>query len=214
MTDLPVLVLGASGRTGRPLVEQALAAGHRVRAFVRTPSKLGLTHERLEFVQGDVLDPQRLARAVSGSSAVLSTLGRDGRDVRPIVDGTRSLIGAMRGAGVRRLVCMSSMGAGSTAAHAGLALKAIIALSGLAPSFQAKAVQEAELHASGLDVTLLFAGGLTNGPHTGRQRVTRVDEVGRVFLMPPRISRADVADGMLTELRVGTWRGQSVCVFG
>jgi uncharacterized protein YbjT (DUF2867 family) len=99
------------------------------------------------------------------------------------------------------------------ASHAGLLLKAIISLSGLKPSFEAKAVQERELHRSGLDVTLVFAGGLTDGERTGAHRATPVEALGPVVWMPPRISRADVADFMRTELRDGRFRGQSVCVF-
>jgi hypothetical protein len=54
-------VFGASGRTGRPLVERALAEGHTVRALVRTPTKVGIQDARLELIQGDATD------AVSGS---------------------------------------------------------------------------------------------------------------------------------------------------
>ena len=209
----PVLVLGASGRTGRQLVVQSLAAGHVVRAFVRNPRKLAVSHQRLELVVGDMLDAASIERAVAGTSAVLSTQGRDGRDVRPIAEGTRLLIAAMKRAAVRRLVCMTSMGAGSTAGKAGVVLRGMIALSGLGPSFEAKAVQEQDLHASGLDVTMVFAGGLTDGRLTGTQRVERVEQVGPIIFMPPRISRADVADFMLKELGSSTYAGQSVCVW-
>jgi putative NADH-flavin reductase len=51
-----VLIFGASGRTGRELVQQALAQGHRVTAFVRDSTKLGIEHARLAIRQGDVTD--------------------------------------------------------------------------------------------------------------------------------------------------------------
>lgn len=212
-TPSPVLILGATGRTGRHLVTQTLAAGHTVRAFVRDPQRLDLRHERLELVVGDVLDADAVAKAVHGTRAVLSTLGRDGRDVRPLIEGTRHLIAAMQRSAVARLVCMTSLGAGSTAAKAGLVLRGMIALARLGPSFEAKAVQERELLDSGLDVTLVFAGGLTDGRRTGEQRAARVEDVGPIVLMPPRISRADVADFMLRELATGAHAGQSVCVW-
>jgi putative NADH-flavin reductase len=50
------VVFGASGRTGILLVQQALEAGHHVTAFVRTPSRLPIQHERLIVVAGDVMN--------------------------------------------------------------------------------------------------------------------------------------------------------------
>jgi len=70
-------IFGATGRTGRHLVDYALEAGHGVRAFVRDPAKLALEHPQLELFQGDVLDAIGVERAVTGSEAVLSALGAD-----------------------------------------------------------------------------------------------------------------------------------------
>ena len=56
---MKLAVFGGTGRTGRLLVEQALAAGHQVTVLVRTPSKLQIGDERLRTVQGDALDPER-----------------------------------------------------------------------------------------------------------------------------------------------------------
>jgi nucleoside-diphosphate-sugar epimerase len=215
MTAQRLLILGASGRTGRPLVRQDLAAGFLVRAFVRAPARFDLAHPSLEVFAGDVLDAAALRRAVEGCDAVLSTLGRDGRDVRPLLDGTQNLIAAMRDAGVRRVVCMSSMGAGSTAALAGPVLNAMIALMGLRPSFAAKGRQEVWLRDSGLDVSLLFAGSLTDGAPTGRPEVTSIARAPRSRALPPRsVHRADVAAAMLEELVARAWLTEPACVVG
>jgi len=53
---MKVVVVGAAGRTGRPLFEQALDAGHEVTAFRRDPSGHHIKHEQLRLVQGDTLD--------------------------------------------------------------------------------------------------------------------------------------------------------------
>ena len=52
---MKVLVIGATGGTGRCVVERALQSGHEVTAFARTPQKLTMQHERLRVAQGDVL---------------------------------------------------------------------------------------------------------------------------------------------------------------
>ena len=72
---MKLLVLGATGGTGRALVEQALAQGHVVTAFARDPSKVRTTHPNLHVVKGDILDPASVEAAVRGQDAVLSALG-------------------------------------------------------------------------------------------------------------------------------------------
>lgn len=108
-----LVVFGASGGTGRELVRQALERGHHVRAFVRTPAKLGLEHERLEVVQGDVQDPAAVARAVAGVDAVLSALGpTSNKPDAQVTRGTENIISAMERQGVRRLVVTGGAGVG------------------------------------------------------------------------------------------------------
>jgi len=77
---MKLLIFGASGGTGRQLVQQALAQGHLVTAFVRNPSKLPIAHQNVRIVQGDALRYDAVEPAVSGQDAVLSALG-----VRPPV---------------------------------------------------------------------------------------------------------------------------------
>jgi putative NADH-flavin reductase len=50
------------------IVEQALAAGHEVVAFVRNPSKILSKHERLKIVQGDATNAARVEEAVAGAA--------------------------------------------------------------------------------------------------------------------------------------------------
>jgi putative NADH-flavin reductase len=72
---MKLLVFGATGGTGRQLVQQALAQGHVVTAFVRNPSRFRMVHENLRVAQGDVLRSDTVEPAVSGQDAVLSALG-------------------------------------------------------------------------------------------------------------------------------------------
>ena len=72
---MKIVVFGASGGTGVQIVQQALAAGYNVTAFVRTPARLTVQHPRLTVFQGDVLDADQVARAIQGQEAVISALG-------------------------------------------------------------------------------------------------------------------------------------------
>ncbi len=70
-----VLIFGATGGTGRALVEQALAQGHIVTAFARDPSKVRTKHPNLRAVQGDILNSASVEAAARGQDVVLSALG-------------------------------------------------------------------------------------------------------------------------------------------
>jgi putative NADH-flavin reductase len=76
-----LLILGATGRTGRHLLDQARALGHEVAAFARRPEVLAAYGSRLPVIQGDITDRSRMARGVAGQEAVLSALGS--RTLRP-----------------------------------------------------------------------------------------------------------------------------------
>jgi len=70
-----IVVLGATGRTGRLVVEQAIAAGHTVTALVRSPEKLAVRNPNLHVVAGQATDPSAVARALDRADALISTLG-------------------------------------------------------------------------------------------------------------------------------------------
>jgi putative NADH-flavin reductase len=61
-THLKLFVIGATGRTGQEVVQQALARGHRVTAFVRSPENIDLKNERLTVLKGDVMDENFVTR--------------------------------------------------------------------------------------------------------------------------------------------------------
>ena len=70
-----LLILGATGGTGRALVDQALTLGHTVTAFARDPSKVRTKHPNLRTLKGDILEYASLEAALQSQDAVLSALG-------------------------------------------------------------------------------------------------------------------------------------------
>lgn len=67
---MKVLVIGATGRTGRHAVRRLLARGDEVTAFARNPSAVTEISDRLRVVQGDARDPDSIDRAVRGQDAL------------------------------------------------------------------------------------------------------------------------------------------------
>jgi putative NADH-flavin reductase len=106
---MKVTVFGATGQIGHLLVEQLLACGHSVTAFVRNPTKLTVDDARL--VTGELSDQTRILDAVSGADAVISALGpslKRSTKGTPVTDGTRHIVAAMQSAHVDRYVGLAS----------------------------------------------------------------------------------------------------------
>lgn len=103
-----IVVVGANGRTGRLVVQQALRAGHRVTALARTSLNIELPTEA-EVLNADVVDDDGLALP-HDADVVISALGKNSnRDRTPVCTlGTRHVMAAMRRAGIRRLVVTSA----------------------------------------------------------------------------------------------------------
>jgi uncharacterized protein YbjT (DUF2867 family) len=102
------VVFGATGNTGREMLPLLLDAGHLVRAFARTPSKLSIHHSNLEIVQGDITNPKAVRDAIKGMEAVISLVGGPLRDksykgglLLPFI---KTVHEAMRANGINKLV--------------------------------------------------------------------------------------------------------------
>jgi uncharacterized protein YbjT (DUF2867 family) len=202
-----VLVLGATGRTGRPLVRRALDAGHEVVAFARSPSKLDdlaadvgdERAERLTVVEGDVLDPDAVSRAVAGVDAVANVLGHaDGSPDDVLERGGRAVVDAMREHDVHRYVVLTGAGvrtdrdpAPSIGSRVMGGLLGLLAADLLADS----EAHVADVRASELDWTVLRAPRLTDDDPTGSCEVGYLD-----LGLGATLSRADAAAAILDVL--------------
>ncbi|GAB4017764.1 NAD(P)-dependent oxidoreductase [Spirosoma koreense] len=209
---MQILIVGATGGTGKQAVEQALERGHYVTAFVRDPAKLLLQHTNLTIVTGDVLDAETLLPAVRRQDAVFCALGnRPGQQGGAVEKGTVNLIGAMQTAGVRRLLVVSSLGVGTSYEEASLPSKLIIKtlLSGV---IDEKEKQEQAILASPLEWIIARPTRLTNGPLTGQYRLG--EHLPFSTFAMPSISRADVAAFLLDQLEADTYVRKAVTITG
>lgn len=196
-----LLILGATGPTGRNLLEQSLAAGHEMTALVRNPARLTITHARLASVIGDATDPRALESSMVGQEAVLSALGA-GNSLRSEIASraVAALIPAMRAQALKRVIFLSSFGVGGTFGQASL-VQRLAYRTMLRQIFADKARADAMLRQSGLDWTLVYPTVLTNGARLGTYRVgERLAMTGL-----PKISRADVASFMLAQVSSAEW---------
>ncbi|WP_411880845.1 NAD(P)-dependent oxidoreductase [Polaromonas sp. YR568] len=202
-----ILVLGATGGTGRLIVAQALARGFEVRALVRSPAKAGGL-EGAEIFIGDARDPAALRKALEGRDVVVSALGTPVspfREVTLLSSATKALINAMKAAGVSRLVCITGMGAGDSAGHGGLVFDRLILPALLRKVYADKDRQEAIVRDSGLDWVLVRPAVLNDKP-AGHGIRALTDLSG---FHGGTIARADVASFVLDQVNTDTWLGRS-----
>jgi putative NADH-flavin reductase len=121
-----ILIFGATGNTGRQLVEQALKRGMHVTAFARDPQKMQIAHDRLKIAQGDILDTASVDSALNPNiEAVVSALGVFTR--KPSTElsiGTANIINALNKNAIRRFVVVSSLGVHDSRGQGNLAARA------------------------------------------------------------------------------------------
>ena len=205
-----ILVFGATGGTGRILVDNALSAGHEVTAFTRSQSPVD-TRPRLRVVMGSVFDPAAVAGAVNGHDVVLSALGgRPWRNARICSSTVSSIIPAMRQHGVRRIVAISTFGANETRADVGWFARNVLFRLLLRTEVADKEAMEDRLAATDLDWTIVRVGILADGAARGDFRA-RDDRSIRGM---GRIARSDVAHFMLSAIESGVWnRRKPVLVY-
>ncbi len=196
---MKIALFGATGATGRRLMEQALAAGHEVTAFVRDASRVTTRHDRLKIVQGDVRDPEAVEAAIIGQDAVISALGQtrarpSTKDVMTVA--AEHIVAAMKKQGVRRLVTLVGAGVAfpqDRPSRPGQVMSALLKL--LAGDVLADAERHARIiQASDLDWVIVRVPRLSEAPAKGAYR-TGYQRPGF-----GAVSRADVADFMLAAL--------------
>jgi putative NADH-flavin reductase len=187
-----LFLLGATGGIGRHLVKLALNHGHSVTVFARSPEKLGITHDRLQAVQGDLFDADQMAASLLGHDVVLSSFGPATlKDCTLRRDFGRTLASALRKSGVRRFQLVSSALLFPDGNFVSRALQTTV-FRRMLPDM---AAMEAEVRQGDLDWTIVRPPRLTNGRAKHSYRIADGHLPKNGFL----ISRADVAHFMMEE---------------
>ncbi|MEX5719792.1 NAD(P)-dependent oxidoreductase [Geodermatophilus maliterrae] len=169
-----IVVVGATGGSGRAAVEALTGRGHEVTAFARQASAALGGRAGVRAVDGDATVPGDVGPAVRGQDAVVVTLGISEPPLRVRLFGSRgtpldvrsrgtaAVVAAMREHGVQRLVVQSSYGVGETRDRLPLSSRLVLALL-LRPQIADHERQERIVRDSGLDWSLVQPVNLTDG---------------------------------------------------
>ncbi|RSM98076.1 hypothetical protein DMB42_44455 [Nonomuraea sp. WAC 01424] len=194
-------VLGASGRVGRLLVDQALERGHQVVALVRAPERITVpASRRLDVRQADVFSPQTFP-ALDDVDVAVSAIGIGKGGPGALVAGARLLAAARV-----RTVWLGALGSGRSERAGGLIYQAVMRM-----AVGAELAEKAEADQIALDAgaTVFHAPDLKDGPLSPGRRLVPLAGLRRP-LLPPRMSRATVAALMLDEAESGDHGGEIV----
>jgi uncharacterized protein YbjT (DUF2867 family) len=200
-----LLVLGATGGTGRHVVAQALVRGYDVTVLARSAEKAGKLGAKI--VVGDALDPAAMRRAMEGQDGVVSALGTPAspfKEVTLLSRATRILVDAMQAEKVSRLVVVNGIGAG----HGGFVFDRLVFPLLLRHVYEDKNRQEAIVRESGLDWTLVRPSILNDKP--GGRSVRALTDLSE--FNGGTISRADVARFVLDQVPGVVWSRRSPLV--
>ena len=217
-TNKRVLVVGATGGTGRAAVSALLAQGAEVTAFARRASALADDFPALRTLDGDATVAADVHAAVAGQDAVVVTLGisenplkvrlfgagRTADRVRSV--GTQHVIDAMRRHGVRKLVVQSSFGVGETRDKLRWQDRLLFSAL-LRPQIDDTEEQERLVRASGLDWVLAQPVHLTDAPEISPVAASAEGLIERL-----EISRASVASFLISALETKRYDRRSLAL--
>ncbi len=207
---MKVLVIGAAGKTGRLVVDRALAAGHSVKALVHDTEPLAKEplSDGVHIVQGDVHDATTVQAAMAGCDAVLDALGGKTPFLKTDMESSaaRVVLAAMRETGAKRLVAISVLGAGESGAQAPFWYEHIFLPTFLHGALPDKNAMEAEVKASGVEWVLVRPPMLTDDDATGVVKVIAGNETAH------KITRGDLAQFMVDQLTGSSYVGQAVVI--
>jgi putative NADH-flavin reductase len=207
---MKVLVIGAGGKSGRLIVEKALAAGHTVTAFVHTAED-AQKHpfpEDVTVVAGDVRNRSLLQSAMQGCNGVIDAIG----GTTPFLDtdlessAAKVVLEVMEQTGAKRLVVISVLGAGESKGQAGFLYEHLMMPVFLRGALKDKNAMEGEVRQSHVEWVLVRPPILSDSDATGSVRIVPPGETAH------KITRADLAQFLVDQLTSDKFLRQAVTV--
>ncbi|MCG8326153.1 MAG: NAD(P)H-binding protein [Chitinophagales bacterium] len=203
MRNKNLLILGASGKIGKWVVQLTKERGYNITAVVRSKSSMdGI--DGIKVIQGSVLDKEILEEAIEGQNYVLSCLGIQRKSPNPWSglssppNLTESVIKnglpMMEKNGVERIVVVSAAGVGDSWNRVNTLLKGIIKTSSIAKTYKDFENSEKLLEQSRIESLAVRPVGLVDEESTNQAKIVEH------FSMSSKISRKDVAKWMVDAL--------------
>ena len=207
---MKILVVGATGKTGRLVVDRALAAGHMVVALVHDPkdTERNPLPTGAGIVHGDVQNPTRLEHAMQGCEAVIDTLGgkTPWKATELEANAAQVVLEVMDRVDAKRLIVISVLGAGESKEQAPWMYEHILMPTFLHGAIPDKNKMESEVRASHVEWVLVRPPVLNDDEPKGSVQVIPPGEIAH------KITRADLAQFLVDQLTSDRYLGQAVTI--
>jgi putative NADH-flavin reductase len=206
---MKVVIFGANGKTGLLLVEQALAKGHQVIAYIRRPGTICIENPKLKIMVGELNEILKLKDAIIGADACISALGGESltKHSPGIMNGIDNIVLIMEKARVHRFIYLSSLGAGESRFTMNPVVRFIALDLFLRIPMADHNANEKRIVESNLQWTFIRPASLTDGQLTGELK----HGISKIRLKGiPTISRANVASFMIQQLTDPTYQQKAV----
>lgn len=214
---MKILLLGATGRTGKLVLETALREGHEVTCLARNAGRI-LPRPGLTIIEGDTTNEKDLQRSMVGCEGVISVLNVSRNSDFPwsklrtpptlLSDTMSALLPIAKSIGLQRLVVCSAWGVGETERDIPGWFSWFINNSNIGVAYEDHARQEQLIEASNISWTIIQPVGLTNA--SGKQ------EIRTSYLNEPKpsltISRQSVANYLVAALTNPELNGKKVVI--
>ena len=205
---MKIVLFGANGRVGRLVLEELLARGHEVRAFVH--GDIDTQHPKLEIVTGDIYQINKIIEAIEGMDVIMSTLGSWGTKKKDILStAMATIIPAMKANGQTRIISLTG-----TAAHLPHEMAGPLAIFDrmLLKRIDKKILADGENHLkllaeSDLDWTVLRSPIMNNKGDAAKYKLTK-----RFTLPFATVNRKSVALAMVDIAEQNTWSQKAPCI--
>jgi putative NADH-flavin reductase len=202
---MKIAIIGATRGIGLALTQAALEDGHEVTVLARTPSRMTIHHSRLRIIAGDAMDFGAIEKTVEGQDVVCDCLGT-ANVTKKITMFSRCAEHLSKTLNAQQLlIAVTGIGSGDSKGHGGWLYDHIFMPVVLRRMYADKGRQERIIKDSIARWIIVRPGFLNNGPRTGRYRAL-TDLNG---IHGGSISRADVADFMLSQAKSPQFVGQT-----
>jgi len=209
---MKLVIFGATGKTGKILVNQALNNGHYVIAYVRRENNDLQTHKNLKIIVGGLEDNNKLLEALTGADACISALGGNSitKHSTEFIAGFNKIVSLTQQVGIKRFIYLSSIGVGESRYYMGAIIRFLIVDLMLRVPLADHNINEKVLTQSNLKWTIIRPGSLTDGEITNNLKHSsdKIKLKGN-----PKISRANVAAFMLQTLEHNLYLNKGVSLF-
>jgi putative NADH-flavin reductase len=204
---MKIAIIGASRGIGYQLLKLALEEDHEVTVLLRYPNKLQITDTKLHVIKGDILDPSSVAAVTAGQDGICVCIGIPPslKPVEVFSKGIKNVLASIENNSEQRLIVITGIGAGDSKGHGGFLYDRVFNPLLLKEIYKDKNREEALIKESHANWMIVRPGFLTNGPRTGKYLV--IDKLTGVTA--GKISRSDVADFMLKQLKEPTHFGKT-----